>query len=175
MNNKLPDVDYLNECFTLVDGDLYWKVRPRNHFETERGHATFNGKNAHKKAGSTNRTTGHTIITLNRKKVMASRVIMKIFYGIESTTLFIVHRDGNRLNNHPHNLTLENRGTSLSCRKNPKRTRGVCWNHALQKWIARVGDARNPKWSDMFDDIEMACEAAAMAREKFYGTYKGVR
>lgn len=171
---RLPDLDYLHECFDLINGDLYWRIRPRNHFETDRGWATFNGKNAHKRAGSVG-STGHITITLNREKVVAARVIMKMYYRIESDNLYIVHRDGNRKNNHPHNLCLENRGTSLSCWKNPRKTRGVTWNQASQKWIARIGDPKNPKWYGLFDDIDEACAMAGAMREKIYGTYKGVR
>ena len=171
---KLPDLDYLHECFDLVGGDLYWRARPRNHFETDRGWTTFNGKNAYKRAGSMG-SSGHLTITLNKEKVMASRVIFKMYYKIESLTLYIVHRDGNRNNNHPHNLCLENRGTSLSCWINPKKTRGVSWSNSAKKWVVTVGDPRKPKWREVFDDIEKACVMAGLMREKFYGTYKGVK
>lgn len=171
---KLPDLDYLHECFDLVGGDLYWRERPLNHFDTNRGWRTFNSKNSGKKAGSAG-NTGHITITLNSEKVMASRIIMKMYFGIECQTLYIVHRDGNRLNNDPHNLCLEDRGTSLSCRVNSKKTRGVCWSHSAKKWVVTIGDPRKPKWREVFDDIEEACVTAGMMREKIYGTYKGVK
>lgn len=172
---KLPDVGYLYECFYLVGGDLIWKLRPREHFPTDRGWATFNGKNAGKKAGSLNSSTGHIVLTLNAEKVMASRIIMKMFFKIESTSLYIVHRDGNRLNNDPRNLCLENKGTMLACRKSPKITRGVNWSPSMMKWVVKVGDARNPRFTAYYEDIDEACAAASVLREKYYGTYKGVR
>ena len=171
---KLPDMKYLMECFYLSNGELYWKLRPKDHFPTERGWATFNGKNAGKKAGSTG-TTGHVVITLDRKKLMVSRIIFKLFYGTEAQDLYIVHRDGDRLNNHPNNLVLEGRDTAVVCHKNPKRTRGVTWHATSHKWCARVGDAKNPKWVAYFDDIDMACEMAANMRQKFYGNHHGIR
>ena len=171
---QLPSIDYLNECFDLLGGDLYWKVRPLNHFETERGWATFNGKNAHKRAGSLAKS-GHITITLNGEKVMASRVVVKMYYGSEAQNMYIVHHDGNRENNHPHNLSLENRGTSLSCWIKPRKTRGVSWSGSLHKWVARIGDPKNPKWYGVFDDIEEACAMVGLMRVKIYGNHKGVK
>lgn len=171
---KLPSVQYLNECFYLSEGDLYWKLRPLEHFPTERGWATFNGKNAGKKVGSIG-TTGHIVTTLNAEKLMVSRIIFKMFFNVESQDLYIVHRDGNRLNNHPSNLVLETKDVSISCRKKFKRTRGVSWHASSSKWCARVGDPTNPKWVAYYDDIDEACDMAAIMRQKLYGTYHGIR
>lgn len=171
---KLPDTKYLMECFYLTGGTLYWKLRPKEHFPTERGWLTFNGKNAGREAGSVG-NTGHVSVTLNREKLMVSRIIFKLFFGVESQELFIVHRDGNRLNNHPSNLVLETKDVCISCHKASKRTRGISWNQTAQKWIARVGDPRHPKWSGSFDDIDDACEMASIMRKKIYGDYYGVQ
>lgn len=171
---KLPDMKYLMECFYLHNGELYWKLRPPEHFPTARGWATFNGKNAGKKVGSVG-TTGHAVLTLDRKKLMVSRVIFKLFFGIEAQDLYIVHRDGDRLNNHPSNLVLETKDVCISCRKKSKRTRGVSWSQSAQKWIAKIGDPRKPKWTQAFEDIEEACAVVSSMRKKIYGDYNGVQ
>lgn len=170
---KLPSVAYLHECFYLDGGTLYWKLRPKEHFPTDRGWATFNGKNAGKKAGRIG-STGHVVLTLDSKKRLASRIIFKMYFRVESTDLYIVHKDGDRTNNHPSNLCLETKDTAVACHIKHKRTRGVHWCHNRQKWVARVGGAR-PKWEGVFDDIEDACDMASIMRERFYGTHHGVR
>lgn len=43
---RLPTIDYLNECFTLdaEAGRLFFKIRPRSHFTSARGYGTHKGR-----------------------------------------------------------------------------------------------------------------------------------
>lgn len=56
-----PSIEYLRECFRIVDGQLVWKTRPLSHFEgapdPEKAWNNFNRERPNKLAGA-KATTG---------------------------------------------------------------------------------------------------------------------
>lgn len=75
------DKEYLNECFSLVDGVLFWKERPRSHFKTERGFNTFNAQKVGKVAGC-NSLHGDALYSKVHFKFHENHGGTKIDYGI---------------------------------------------------------------------------------------------
>lgn len=72
----LPSDEYLRECFQVCDGALYWRERPRKHFNAHYGWQTFNRQFAGKRAG-TMRKNG-LVITLDGEKYRAERILERM-------------------------------------------------------------------------------------------------
>lgn len=171
---KLPSIAYLKECFHQDGQHLYWKLRPRNHFETDQGWKTFNSKNAGNIAGCIEKS-GHRVLTLDGQSWVAARIVFKMFYEVECQDLYVVHRNGDRSDNTPSNLVLEDKAVACACRKQPKVTRGIYWSFKSNKWIAKIGNAKTLRWSASFEELEDAIEAVRAMREQIYGTHYGIR
>jgi hypothetical protein len=50
--DKLPELEYLQECFEIHKGNLYWKDRPSTHFKSEGIGHVFNGRYSGTTAGT---------------------------------------------------------------------------------------------------------------------------
>jgi len=146
---KLPPLDYLNECFELSEESsaLLWKIRPRSHFPTSRGHARTNAQFARKSAGTlwTNPLTGkqYCRIRIAGSVYHAHRIIYSMFHSVElSIDTEIDHEDNNGLNNSPTNLRVATHGENQhneSLRKNnTSGVKGVNWHKASSMWQGRV-------------------------------------
>jgi hypothetical protein len=101
---ELPPLETLKEIFEYhPDGHLIWRIRPREHFATERGWKTFNSRSAGNKAGYYNIRNGYITINLNNVYYKGHRIIYKLVTGVEPL-LPIDHIDGDVLNNKIENL-----------------------------------------------------------------------
>lgn len=107
--------EYLKECFDYdpETGELTWKRRPREHFRTEVGWKTFNGKYVSTKAGATSMpNSAHPvrIVSIHYNGGVVSypehRVIYHWFYGSVIIGTQVDHKDLNPLNNRIENLRL---------------------------------------------------------------------
>lgn len=98
----LPSADYLNECFEYVDGLLYWKQRPLNHFKSERGWKIYTKLHAGKVAGYKHKVNNYYEVRLGGKLHKVHRVVYKMHYDFdESLQIDHINRDpsDNRLDN----------------------------------------------------------------------------
>ena len=138
---QLPTQEYLNECFRYDQktGYLFWKFRPRSHFNTLHTMNAVNGRFANAISGSPD-TCGYIMVTVNGKKRLAHRLIWCLITGAYPPNQ-IDHINHNPADNRIINLRLatgeENqRNQSLNC-KNTSGFTGVTWNKAGQKWKAQ--------------------------------------
>jgi HNH endonuclease len=103
----MPETAYLRQCFAYdpYTGVLTWRVRPRNHFETDRGWRGTNSRQAGNAAGSIVRTVSETYIRveIDGRSLAAHRVIYKLVWGKEPPA-DIDHHDGDGTNNRWKNL-----------------------------------------------------------------------
>lgn len=99
----LPSIEYLNECFSLINGALYWKQRPLHHFSSIKSCNIFNGRSAGKVAGHYNKVHKYLEVRFDNKLYKGHRIIYKMYYGYESD-MIIDHIDGDVTNNNPLNL-----------------------------------------------------------------------
>jgi hypothetical protein len=143
--NPLPSQDYLNLCLEyLPDGNLLWKARPQEHFNTSRGHAQFSARCIGKPA--TNLVENYQRIWLTykstRQKFLAHRVIWVMHNGAIPENFIVDHKDTNSLNNKISNLRLTQfhgnaYNKSLNC-NNSSGVKGVSWSKEKELWDAKL-------------------------------------
>lgn len=103
-SKPLPDQEYLATCFIYDPdtGDLVWRRRPREHFESLRVFNMWNTSFAGKNAGTTTQC-GHRKLFLDNRQVLAHRVIWKLVTGDDPVDE-IDHKDVDGTNNRWTNL-----------------------------------------------------------------------
>lgn len=145
----LPSLEYLHECFELSESSpsgLIWKLRPRSHFNTDRGYNQLGKGSEGKVAGSIfTQKSGRQYwsVQIGKQGCYCHRVIYSMFNNVEiSVSLQVDHKDGNGLNNLPSNLRLaEAMQNSHNCKKskaNQSGYKGVGWNKTNQNWRGRI-------------------------------------
>lgn len=138
------DKEYLNECFALVDGVLFWKERPRSHFKTERGFNTFNAQKAGRVAGcnSLHGDALYSKVRLNKKLYLGHRLVWIMHHGEIPEGMEIDHIDHNGINNKIDNLRLVdscgNKTNRTMVSSNTSGCMGVYLNKKINKWIAEI-------------------------------------
>lgn len=100
----IPSAHHLAECFTYIEGALYWRQRPREHFRTARACNMWNAKFAGKRAGRPMPCQPYPYrqIGLDGHRYLEHRIIAAM-HGMP-TTACIDHIDGDVSNNHIANL-----------------------------------------------------------------------
>jgi HNH endonuclease/AP2 domain len=100
----MPPASYLHECLSYNpdSGEVVWRKRPSDHFESAVRHAQWNTRYAGKTAGA-RRKNGHIHIAIDDRLYLAHRVIWKMMTG-EEPARTIDHEDRNKINNRWKNL-----------------------------------------------------------------------
>lgn len=139
---KYPTQEYLKECFDYVDGKLYWKERPRKHFNTERGWKIFNkvyrGNDAGYDRPHINTGDYYRYINISGIHYKRSRLNYIYHYGEISEGLEIDHLSGINLDDRIENLRAVT--CEVNCynrRKKSNNTSGVTgvqWNSTNKRW-----------------------------------------
>ena len=99
----LPTQEYLKECFTYVDGELFWNNRPEHHFTSKWAHRVNTCRFAGKLAGHYHKSNGYLEVRLGDRLYKGHRLIYKLLTGIEPTKA-IDHIDRDVSNNRIENL-----------------------------------------------------------------------
>jgi len=107
---ELPSQEYLLQCFTYEPetGKLFWKDRPRHHFDNDRAWMSFHGNFSNKECGSKafkqdGRPLGLTV-RMGKSLMLVHRIIIVMVEGFLSTDRLVDHKDGNPFNNVYSNL-----------------------------------------------------------------------
>ena len=143
--DHLKTKEYVNECFTYVDGKLYWKHRPLYHFTSEVNQRRFNSMWAGKEAGYVNKRTdskregfAYHRVRLWGKLQKTHRVIFLMFNGYLPE--LIDHIDNNPLNNRIENLresdVVKNKLNSMP--NYNMKTKGVMFYSKLKVYAYKV-------------------------------------
>lgn len=171
---------YLKECFTYNEetGDLIWKVRPRQHFSTQRGWRTFNSQKALKIAGCKNYHNGQAVnvtLRMNGKHYPAQCLIWVILYGDQNVMPLIDHKDRDPFNNRKNNLrsaTLnENQWNRSKTKANTSGFKGVYFDKSAGRYHAQI--TKNWKVYNLgrYDTPEEASAAYNEAAKRLHGTF----
>jgi len=176
--NKLPAIDYLDECFFLdpESGEIYWRERPQNHFPLrDYQYKIFNSAWAGKKAMVTN-GMGYFLTCINGIRYKSHRIIYYIHYGIDPLDKLIDHKNENRGDNRPENLRLctasENALHFSGVRKNNTHgTRGVTYKPRTGRWEAWAQKDGKRIYLGIHDDRLLAEAIAKKERIRLFGEF----
>jgi hypothetical protein len=160
MAKSILSQEYLKELFDYEDGHLYWKIRTSNRVKIGQQAGTI------AKRGNIN-------INHSGKKLKAHRLIFMMHHGY--LPKIIDHIDGNPLNNKIENLReateLQNHHNAAICKRNTSGIKGICWDKAKNKWLARCNFDYKPHFVGYFDKINEAKVALETYRSKLHGEF----
>ena len=166
--------EYLSECFCYHHdtGDLVWKMRPREHFNTDSGQRIANNLHAGVIAGVSN-SRGYISIKVNGKLYRAHRLIWLLIHGAWPRDE-IDHIDGNPSNNKLENLReatrLENTRNKRKLRSTACRYKGVTRTKS-GKFYAQIGVDYKSIYSELFHTEEEAHAAYVEMADKYFGAF----
>lgn len=137
------DFDALSNLIKLdfSTGDLFWLPRDLGGFASEAHGRMWNTRFAGEPALASVRVDGYLEGFVNRRKVLAHRVVFCLAYG-EWPTEPIDHINGARADNRPKNLRMvsvaeNNRNRAISV-NSQSGVMGVFWNAAKQAYDAEI-------------------------------------
>ena len=175
MIRVLPSVKYLNECFLYEKstGRLFWRRRPKHHFDSEVGYKIFNKRWAGTEAFHTSQR-GYRFGTLDGKYCAAHRVIWKLMTGKEPPPI-IDHRDQKKGNNRWGNLRAATKPQNCINRKpspfNSTGYGGVHKHRNKNRWVAQLGCRGKKRYLGIFDSPKKARTAWLAAAQAIYGEF----
>ena len=174
---ELPDVDYLKECFELLEnGSLRWKVRPQNHFSKKNYTYKIWNKRYAGNIADIDMQTGYCSVCVNGIRYKSHRVVFAIANGDIDCLLQIDHINGNSKDNRPSNLRLatssQNAMNFRGVRKdNTHGARGVSWNVGNKKWESYFNLNGIRKYIGLFKIKQDAINASAQKRKELFGEF----
>jgi hypothetical protein len=172
------DKHYLEECFTLLNGQLTWNNRPKYHFANESKCKMFNTKYAGKIAGNLNKRGYLRVSLMGRTRYCHQIVFLMVNSYLPPG---VDHIDGNRVNNSPNNLrqaALTENARNTRKHRGSSKYKGVSWSVSKQQWRVycanpALGVMKSGKTRQKFLG-GFKCEAeAAMAYDKYAETVYG--
>lgn len=140
--------EYLNERFTYIEGELYWKVVFSNRLKV--------GQLAGDKCGR-----GYRRIMLGKQHYKMHRLIWIMFNGEIPEDLVVDHIDRDITNNSITNLRLFTK--SQNALNVSKEYKGVTFDRTRNKWRAQISINNSTKFLGRFDTKELAEEAYQVA------------
>ena len=159
----LPSQEELHRLFEYKEGNLYWKIKPRN--------STRIGT----KAGSLD-SKGYVALKLNNSRYRMHRIIWAYHYSAIPNNLQIDHIDGNKTNNMIENLRL---ATNSQNKSNNKRVYcnsksnilGVHWSKIKRKWVSQICKNKKPIHLGYFVNQEDAIAARKTAELQYFAEF----
>ena len=150
----------LHRLFLYKNGNLYWKVRNSNRIKV--------GSQA-----GTVAKRGNINININKRLYKAHRIIF--FMHHKYLPPIIDHIDANPLNNRIENLRpateIQNHHNVAICKRNTSSVKGVCWDKAKNKWMARCHYNYKSYFVGYFDSIDKAKMAIIKVRNQLHGQF----
>ncbi|WP_421355300.1 HNH endonuclease [Pseudocitrobacter faecalis] len=148
-------------------GLFVWKVRPRDHFSTDRGWNLFNSTKAVKVAGTISEQ-GYLKINFGGTIHRAHRLAWLFchgYYPAEDIDHINHIRSDNRISNLRIASRKENQRNQSLHRNNKSGHNGVHWRNDCQKWRAMIMVNGKSKHLGYFSNIEDAVKARILANE----------
>lgn len=174
MTQRQPDWltrKYLNDAldYDPAIGRFQWKIRPRDHFRTEKGWRSFNTQFSSKGAFYTDDGQGYRQGRLNGCILAAHRVAWYFVHG--EWPVLIDHINGCASDNRLVNL--RNVTNAENCRNQKRRSTnssgvtGVTWSKRGSAWQAQICQSGQAEFLGYFPTIEQAAAARKCADVKY--------
>jgi hypothetical protein len=165
---------YLRQCFIEKDGRLWWRIRPRSHFDRSNEWKRFNKMYAGKEAGHVHvlgRGVERWMIGLQRLMMYRHVIVFALHRGIP--THDVDHENGNSLDDRISNLRpatrSQNTANTRRRRDNLSGYKGV--SRRRKKWEARIRVRGEPICLGCFETPEDAHAAYVEAARKHFGEF----
>ena len=175
MIKKLPSQKYLKEClrYEPETGKLYWKRRPRKHFESSKKFKTWNAHWSGAEAFTACQKAPGGIVykvgKLNNCQYKAHRVVWKLVTGKEPPAI-IDHKDKKGSNNRFANMRDASPSQNAVNRKN--KVAGVYHLPYRRKpWQPRLHLNKKLVYLGWFVSKKKAVAARRAAEFKYYGAF----
>jgi len=170
--NPLPPVDYLLDCFKYdgATGLLYWRDRPKNHFETESAWKRHKTLRSGKPILTTN-AYGYKVARLSQeskhKLFLCHRIVYAMFYG--DRDMIVDHVNGDRLDNRIENLrAVSSRENLLNTSVKKKQgLKGAYYEADRGKWLSQIKINYKSFYLGRFDTEQEAHKAYMNAFNKY--------
>jgi hypothetical protein len=159
----LPSQEELHKFFEYKEGNLYWKIKPRNNAKIG------------DKVGSLD-SKGYIVLKLNNLIYKMHRIIWVYHYDTIPSNLQIDHIDGDKANNTIENLRLatnsQNNFNNKSAFRNSKSNiLGVCWSKAKRKWVSQIRKNNKTIHLGVFANQEDAIVARKAAELQYFAEF----
>ena len=152
----LPEQAFLLDCFEYQDGRLFWKHRPKEHFDEEWKWKRAGTRDAGREV-RTITSHGYVAVSIDKYRYQVHRIIWKMLTGQEPIE-DIDHIDGDRQNNKIENLR------DVSHREN-------IWNREISGVSTRSDGTFVTRIGCSFNDKELAEEFYKRLRPFVEETY----
>ncbi|ABO57506.1 HNH endonuclease [Burkholderia vietnamiensis] len=173
--NTAP-IEFLREALSYdpESGELVWKVRPRPHFNSDRGHRVFNTMYAGRTAGHVLKSTGYRLVNLGQYGFIGvHRIAMAITTGKWADV--VDHINGDPMDNRISNLRACTKAENGRNRRRNKGNRiglkGVSSHPNTSRWVARIQHGGKQHYLGMFDTPELAHAAYVAAAKRLHGEF----
>lgn len=171
----MPSAEYLRQAldYDPESGTLTWRIRPREHFPTDRGMIVFNAHWLGIAFGTIHKTTTNVLYIRGRiacRAMFAHRIIYKMVTGNEPDG-DIDHWDGNGLHNWWINLRDATR-TQTVCNTQDRKTsvlRGAFLRGG--RYIARCRLHGRSYYFGTYDTPEQAHTAYVLGAKRLHGEF----
>lgn len=150
-------------------GEMFWLLRPREHFKSDWLHRRWNSSRAATRAGSFD-AEGYQQIKIDGTVYRSHRLALYLAYGVPPAGE-VDHINGVRSDNRLENLRV------VSCQQNSRNRKmpacnksgvvGVCWVSSRGKWMAHIGSGKRQQNLGYFDKFEDALQQRKSAELSF--------
>lgn len=171
---RTAPIDFLHECFLYEQetGVLRWRVRPRSHFNTDRGYRVFHSNYAGKDAGGL--ANGYLMVRMGcYGYARVHRVIIAMTQG--AWPEMVDHINGDTVDNRLSNLRACTKSENCKNRKmnasNRSGFKGVSRKPSVRRWQARIQVDGKQIHLGMFDTPDLAHAAYAAASKQHHGAF----
>jgi hypothetical protein len=165
------DRKIMQECFDYNDqeGILTWRLRPKDHFQSERHWKSFNARYYGKQAG--NKHDKRFTVGINGKTYLANR-IAAIFLGYKlDENSVVICIDGDHFNIRKDNLFISDRRVVAVIRESSKENPDKCiYVRPNGKFQVQIGVDGETLYGGVFDSMD---EARSARNEIFKFIYGG--